>query len=63
MTRTQRITIQRLAVLVVAGCGMLAAGFGLTGAAHADLNDLQWSGPIHQPVYVPHVDTSVHHSH
>jgi hypothetical protein len=56
------IEIKGICALLVVGGGLLAAGPGIASPAHADLSDVQWANQIGQPVYVPHVDTSVRHS-
>ena len=46
----------------VSAGGLFAGLLGMAGAAHADLSDVIWNQQQQQRVYVPHVDTTVHHS-
>ena len=54
--------MKRLAVSTMVAGGLFAGLMGMAGAAHADLSDVIWNQQQQQRVYVPHVDTTVHHS-
>jgi len=54
--------MKRFAVSTVLAGGLFAGLLGMAGAAHADLSDVIWNQQQQQRVYVPHVDTTVHHS-
>jgi hypothetical protein len=54
--------MKRFAVSTMVAGGLFAGMMGMAGAAHADLSDVIWNQQQQQRVYVPHVDTTVHHS-
>ena len=54
--------MKRFAASMVLAGGFAAALLGGASAAHADLSDVIWNQQQQQRVYVPHVDTTVHHS-
>ena len=55
--------MKRFAASTLLAAGFLGTVLGLAGPAHADLSDVTWNLLQQQHVYVPHVDTSIRHSH
>ncbi len=55
--------MKRFAASAMIASGFVAAALGLAGSAQADLSDVIWNQQNQPHVYVPHVDTSVRHSH
>ena len=54
--------MKRFAASTLLASGLFAGLMGMAGAAHADLSDVIWYQQQQQRAYVPHVDTTVHHS-
>lgn len=54
--------MKRFAISTIIAGSLITGALGLAGSAQADLSDVIWNQQQQQHVYVPHVDTSVHHS-
>lgn len=55
--------MKRFGISAMLAGGLFASLIGMAGAAHADLSDVIYYQQMQQQrAYVPHVDTTVHHS-
>ena len=57
------ILVKKLGLATLIAGGMTAAVLGFAGPAQADIDHQLFINEITQPVFVPHVDTTVHQSH
>jgi hypothetical protein len=54
--------MKKLGIASMIAGALTAAVVGLAGPAQADIGHHDWASTVGQPnVYVPHVDTTVHH--